>query len=394
MEKLNKKILVTGGGSGGHVSPAVAIISRLEKQFENFGENVMYVGGKLVSESVLNGESVEEKVFKNNKVKKIFIRAGKLQRVFKISSLRLLGGVFGGFIDSWKVISSFKPDLIFSTGGYVSVPVCIAGWMKKVPIYIHEQTAGVGLSNRIVGKIAKKIFISFPQSEKYFNSKKTVLTGNIVRESIFSYDEKSQIALQIKKMLSIKKDTGRSIVYISGGGQGSHFINLLVRQMLVYALMDFQIILQTGDNDKFKDYDVLLKDKMKLSSKYADSFVPVKYVHEKEIGAVFKNADIYVGRAGANYLYEMGIFQKPSILIPIPWVTNDEQNKNAKVLVDCGIGKIIPQGELTAEKLHQEIKKFIADLKDGKYIKNEQMLEATFKKTALEEIVRELVKNL
>jgi UDP-N-acetylglucosamine--N-acetylmuramyl-(pentapeptide) pyrophosphoryl-undecaprenol N-acetylglucosamine transferase len=157
--------------------------------------------------------------------------------------------------------------------------------------------------------------------------------------------------------------------------------------MLIYALMDFQIVLQTGENDQYKDFDIFIREKLKLSSKLCDSFVPVKYIYEDDIGYVFKNADVYVGRAGANYVYEMGIYRKPSLLIPIPWVTNNEQVKNAQVLVDCGIGRILPQGELTAEKLHQEIKKFLGDLNSGKIVANESEITKNFKTDALNTII-------
>lgn len=374
------KIIVTGGGSGGHVSPAVAVIEKLQ-EIKDY--DVLYIGGRAVSQSVSNSISIEEKIFANKDVKKMFIRGGKLQRKFRWSSFKLLFGVFGGFIDAYRQIKKFSPELIFSTGGYVTVPVCIVGWLKKVPIYIHEQTAGVGLTNRIVGKIATKIFISFEQSAKYFDSKKTILVGNIVRPAIFKINTKTDLSKQIAKMKEIRKP----IVFIAGGGQGSHFINLLVRQMLIYALMDFQIVLQTGENDQYKDFDIFIREKLKLSSKLCDSFVPVKYIYEDDIGYVFKNADVYVGRAGANYVYEMGIYRKPSLLIPIPWVTNNEQVKNAQVLVDCGIGRILPQGELTAEKLHQEIKKFLGDLNSGKIVANESEITKNFKTDALNTII-------
>ncbi len=381
---VKKRILITGGGSGGHVSPAVAVIDQLNQLP---GVDLLYIGGVPVSQSISGAPSIEQRMLADKNVKKLFIRGGKLQRKFHWSTVKLFFGVFGGLIDSWREVRRFRPDVIFSTGGYVSVPVCLVGWLLKVPIYIHEQTAGVGLANRTVGKLATKIFISFEQSRNYFNEKKTMLTGNIVRPSIFEINEKSPVAKEIAKMLTIDKP----IVFIAGGGQGSHFINLLVRQMLLYALMDFQIILQTGDNDKYKDFDVLWRDKLKLPTKLRDSFLPMKFIKQDEIGYVFKNCDIYVGRAGANFVYEMGLYRKPSLLIPIPWVTNNEQEKNAQVLVDCGLGRILPQGEMTAERLHQEIKRFATDLRAGKVVADEEALVRSFRTDALDVIVKELL---
>lgn len=383
-----KKIVVTGGGSGGHVSAATGFIDKLLEINPEYYKNIIYIGGKLITETGRSGKSVEETRFENAKFKFISIRGGKLQRAFSFKSIPLLFGIIGGFIDSWKILSTNKPDFIFSTGGFVSLPVCIVGWLKKIPVFIHEQTAGVGLTNKIAGKFAKKIFLTFPDSTKYFDHKKVVHTGNLIRKSIWEINSESEIAKAIKQMQLEREKF--PIIYISGGGQGTHLFNLLARQVIQYILLDFQIILQTGDYSLYKDYDVLFKEKLKLPTELQSRFYPVKFVADSEIGYVFKYTDIYFGRAGANIVYEMGLMKKPSILVPIPWVTNDEQNKNAKILIDCGIGKIVPEGELTAEKFHQELLKFKKDLKEGKYKPNSNLLDEIFKKDADEIIISEL----
>jgi len=147
--------------------------------------------------------------------------------------------------------------------------------------------------------------------------------------------------------------------------------------MLKYALGEFQIILQTGDNGLNKDYEVLVKDKATLGNLNSRFYV-TKYVSNEEIGFLFKNIDIYVGRAGANTVYEMGIFMKPSILIPIPWVTHDEQNKNAQILVDCGIGTILPEGELTAEALYERMKNMKKCIHEDTFCANKEKLKEIF----------------
>lgn len=391
--KLNKKILITGGGSGGHVSAATGIIDELKRKYDNALENILYIGGKPVSESINVSKSIEQRRFENSDVSFTAIRGGKFQRSFSIKSIKLLLGVFGGIIDAWKEIQKFNPDLIISTGGYVTVPIALVAWLKKIPFYLHEQTAAIGLSNRIASKFAKKIYLTFPQSKKHFPQDKTIQTGNIVRTCTWDTSGNTELTNAIKKMEKIRNETGKPIIYVSGGGQGSHYINTLIRQMLKYLLLEAQIILQTGESLTHKDYEIMHKEHQKLSENLKNSFYPTKFVNSKEIGYLFNKMDIYIGRSGANTVYEMGLLKKPSILIPIPWVTNNEQTKNAQVLVDVGLGKILPQGEATPEKLYNTIIKFIQDYKKGMYSVNEEKLKRTFTNNAANIILNNILYN-
>lgn len=390
MGNLTKKILITGGGSGGHVSAATGIIEELEARYANALEQILYVGGKLVTETGRTGKSYEEARFENSRVPFVSIRGGKLQRRLTPQSLKLLWGVFGGYRDALKVINEFKPDFVISTGGFVSLPVCYAAKKKRIPVYLHEQTAAIGLANKMVGKFAKKIFVSFPQSIELFKDRSKVIhTGNIVRKAIWNVNPNCDICEPIKKMLPNKEKL--PIVLIAGGGQGSHFINVTVRQMLRYALQEYQIILQTGDNSPNHDYDIMEKERLKLPDNLRDRFYVTKYYSDQDAGFLFKNIDYYVGRAGANIVYEMGILRKPSIFIPIPWVTHDEQTKNAQIMVDCGLGKIIPEGEVTAEKLSNELLKFKKLCNRGGYCGDIDKLDQYFIKGAAEKILDEIL---
>jgi len=384
-----KRIMITGGGSGGHVSASTGLIEALLKKDPQYIDNILYVGGKLVTETGREGKSIEQNRFEGGRVPFVAIRAGKLQRYFNFQTLKLIFGVIGGFIDANREIKKFKPDLVFSTGGFVSVPVCLSAYLKKIPVYLHEQTAAIGLSNKIVSRFAKKVFITFPQSAQYFKKAEVIHTGNLVRPQIWEANENSEIAHAIKNMQNERNEF--PIIYISGGGQGAHKLNLTIRQILPYVLEEFQIVLQIGDNSINKDYEVLEKDWKKLPEKLKSRFFPVKFVKDNEIGYVFKHTDIYVGRAGANTVYEMGLLKKPSLLIPIPWVTHNEQLLNAQILVDCGLGKILPEGELTAEKLMSELCKFRTNWKIGKYKGNEEMLNEIFIKNAEEIILKEVL---
>ncbi len=387
MAKLDKKIIVTGGGSGGHAHTALSFIQYLEDNFDNTKEQILYIGGNLAMEGEKKGKSIEEKLLEKTDLNYKIIRAGKLQRYFNIRTIYLLLRVFGGLKDSFKVLKKEKPDLIFSTGGYVTVPVCIAGWFLKKPIYVHEQTTTVGLANRISAKFAKKIFITFPESKKNLPQNKTIHTGNLIKKDLFNRKESGETTTVIEKMKKEKKKL--PIIYISGGSQGSHILNTTVKDMMTYLLEYYQIILQTGDNKVFNDYDNISKEKQKLSSKIRKRLYITKYINSEEIGYIYKNMDLFVGRSGANTVYELGLLKKLAILIPIPWTRDNEQQKNAELLENLNLAKIIPEGELTPDKLFIEINKIVKIKK--KLDKNK--IEKIFTKEAGQKIIKEMELN-
>ena len=386
-KNLSKKIIITGGGSGGHVSVSAAIIEGLKEKYNIRYEDLLYIGGDLGMANEKKGASIEQKRFKNADFQTEYIRAGKLQRTFSLKNISLAFRTFLGLYDSCKIINRFKPDIVISTGGFVSVPVCFVAKLKKIPIYLHEQTAAIGLSNQIISRYAKKIFVTFEESIKYLPEEKTFHTGNIVRSSIFKQTGEGDIINPMKRM--IEKQEKFPIIYISGGGQGSHIINSVVRDSLSQILQDFQIILQTGDNQEYKDYDLIQNDLKKISEEQRNRVFVVKYVYEEEIGYLLNNIDMYIGRSGANTAYEMGVLQIPSIFIPIPWVTHNEQEENAKVLVDLGLAEILPEAELSREKLVLEIKKFWAVHKIKGDI-NVQAIKEKFPEDALEKILNQI----
>lgn len=355
-KEIKKKIILTGGGSGGHISVVSSLIATLQKKYLLNEENFLYIGGDLGMEDEKPGNSLEKKIFSKETFNQKYIRAGKLQRSISLKTIYLLFRVILGFIDSFKIIKEFKPDIVISTGGFVTVPVCIAAKIFKSKIYLHEQTATVGLANSIVSKFADKIFITFPSSIKYFSKEKTIHTGNLVRPEIFEKSGSGQIIQPLKRMLINQEEY--PIIYISGGSLGSHSINITIKDSLTNLLEDFQIILQTGDNKALKDYEILKKEREKLPNELKERFLPIKYVSRGEIGFLYDNIDLFVGRAGANTVYEMGILKIPSLFIPIPWVTHNEQEENALILKNLGLADILHEGELTPEQLVLKIHRF------------------------------------
>lgn len=380
-----KKTLITGGGSGGHISVASGLIQALKNKDYELYRNLVYVGGDLGMVGEKYGNSLEQRRFKDADFKTRYIRAGKLQRHLSLSTIKLFFRTILGLFDSLKILKGEKPDLIFSSGGFVSVPVCIAGWMKGIPIYLHEQTATAGLANRIIGKFAKRIYLAFDSSKKYFNKNKTLLVGNIVRDSITKFN-KERVSEEIKSL--ILNNDNYPLIYISGGGLGSHLLNTKILDEIDTISSKYKVILQTGNNQEFKDYEKALKEREVLDDDKRSRFLPIKFIDDNSIGYVYHNMDLFLGRAGANTVYEIGVLTKPSIFIPIPWVTNNEQYENAKVLKDLGLAEIVEEKELKNLTLAEEIEKNIKKL--PKESLNYSLLKDKFPTNAVEKVLNDM----
>jgi UDP-N-acetylglucosamine--N-acetylmuramyl-(pentapeptide) pyrophosphoryl-undecaprenol N-acetylglucosamine transferase len=318
-----------------------------------------------------------------------------LQRRLNLRTFKLLFGVFGGIIDAWQYLTKNDVRLVFSTGGYVSVPVCLVAWLKKIPVIIHEQTRRVGLSNRISAIFAKKILIGFAASKKFFPKKKTYFVGNTLRDIFLRPWEDKYIPSELEdKIISFKKNKDKyPVILISGGGQGSHLINNNVALALRNLLGNYHVILITGDNQVHRDYYKMRNNIKKLSSAKQKRFIITKFA-DSELGAYFDLADLFVGRSGALSVYEVGATRTPAIFIPLPWVTHNEQYHNAKALVDLGLAEILSQGILNPEILVQKIDKMIDKIKSGNLDIDKQKLKKAFVTNGAQNTYKQLKKFL
>lgn len=393
MLKNELKILITGGGSGGHFSVAKSLIDTLISDYDIPIENITYVGGDLGMEGEKAGNSLEQKQFKDSKFKTYYIRAGKLQRKISIKTLTLLLRSILGFFDAFSIIKKVKPSIIVSSGGFVSVPVCLAAKIFKKPIYLHEQTATVGLANKVVGKFAKKIFVSFNNSAKYFPKGKSIHSGNIIKKEIFNKNILPNTDKEIIELFVTNKEL--PFIYISGGSLGSHSINRKILDNIQTLLRKYRILLQTGENEIFKDFQKGIEIKNSLPSSLKERFVVKKYIDINTIGYVLNNMNLFIGRSGANTVYEIGVLKKNALFIPIPWVTHNEQYLNAKVLKDLGIADILEEKYLEDSNLEEEIERFEEQLKLRNIDK--EKLEKQFPTNAiyfvLDSILKEYLKD-
>ncbi len=385
----NKKILVVGGGSGGHLSSANALLESMLDEYRVPAKDIVYVGGDLGMEGEKIGNSLEQKQMVNKPYNTYFLRAGKFQRQISLNTVKLLLRTVLGFFDAIEILKKEKPDLVLSTGGFVSVPICIISWISGIPIYLHEQTASVGLSNKIIGKLAKKIYVSFKESTKYFPKGKALHVGNNVRKAIFIKDKTEKTSKEIAEIFKNSKEY--PVIYFSGGSLGSHILNRKVISSLDQLLEKYSVILQTGDNQQFKDFEYALGKKLELDENISKRFLPIKYIDKENIGYVLNNMHLFVGRSGANTVYEIGVLKKNALFIPIPWVTHNEQYLNAKVLEDIGTAKILEEKYLNESNLLEEIQRLENQLKlrEIQYEKLEELFPINATSRILNDILKE-----
>ena len=300
---MSKKTLIfTGGGSGGHVMPGLTILKKVNQKKEF---DVHYIGG-------IN--SIERELVANYQLTYHPIHTGKLRRYISIENLKDISRVFLGLIDSFKVLWKFnrKKTLVFSTGGFVSVPVVLAAKLQRKKVFIHEQTSRVGLANKICSIFADRIFISFEDSFKYFDENKTYFSGYPLREECYSDDIRPVI---IDGRLI--NDSIRPILFITGGGNGAQLINKLIEKNFKVLTEKYLVIHQTGKMF-FNDYN-------KLKS---DNYIPLPFIGPEMID-LFKLATVTISRSGAGTVCELIAVGKKSIYVPLKIAQKNEQFFNA-----------------------------------------------------------------
>lgn len=350
---------------GGHLTPALSVIEKLEGQAE-----ILYVGRKHALEGD-KAVSLEYTTINDRKIPFVELKTGRLQRSISRYTVPSVAKTPAGFLRAMLILKSFKPDVVVGFGGYVSVPVILAAKTLKIPIVIHEQTLDAGGANRFVARFADKICISFDTSIKYFPKEKVVLTGNPIRDAI--HHPKRRFPLE----------TTDPVIYITGGSQGSHFINHMISECLAKLLDKYVLVHQTGDSSEFKDFDKLSILKDGLNNGKRDRYIISKFYSPYEVGAVMKRADLVISRAGVNTISELIILEKPSYLIPLPISQKDEQMKNAEFLKKLGLGEVGNQKSLTAEIFFREVTGMMENIKNYK-IKHHK---SHFPKNAADKIV-------
>lgn len=334
VKKMQKRLVITGG----HLTPALALINEIKKDDSDW--QIYYFGRKYALEGSKE-ESFEYKtVSQLEGVKFIPLVAGKLQRRWTRYAILHLIKIPVGFFMALVWLLKIRPSLIVSFGGYLSVPVVASGWLLGIPSITHEQTAAMGLANKINSFFVKKIAVSFPSLLKEIGSKKVVWTGNPLRPEVFRKEPPKSSRLWPK--INFQKP----LLYVTGGKTGSVTINRVIKKALPQLTKKFFVLHQIGLDPSAKPTR-------------RKNYLAVRFVENGDIGWVLNRAALVISRAGANTVLELAALAKPAILIPIPWSAGDEQRKNAQFLKKLGLAEIIEQDQFDEKTLLTTIAKMM-----------------------------------
>jgi UDP-N-acetylglucosamine--N-acetylmuramyl-(pentapeptide) pyrophosphoryl-undecaprenol N-acetylglucosamine transferase len=336
------RIVLTGGGTGGHLFPILAVAKELKKQLgEKEDLELLFLGPE--------GE-LEKKVMGKELIPIKNIISGKFRRYFSFQNFLDALKLPVGIIQSLWYLLVFMPDVVFAKGGYASVPVAFAAWIYRIPILIHESDAMPGMSNHILSKIAKRVAVSFSGSENFFSEKKVFLSGNPIREETVKGNREEAI-----KIFSLNPD--KKTILVIGGSLGARTINTAILNILIPALKQWQIIHLTGE----KEYDSVVHKAGKIGIKAGhEGFHPYPFLLE-ELPHAFSVADLVISRAGANAITEIAANAKPAILVPIEGSANMHQEQNAFALSQSGAAILLEQSNLGENILLEKIKQIIDD---------------------------------
>lgn len=347
------KIAITGG----HLTPALATIDALRKK--DPGVAIVWFGRKKAQEGDQT-PSEEYRRVTSLGMKFVELRSGRLQRKFTRFTIPSILRLPQGFWTAFFSLRREKPDVLLAFGGYLSTPLVVSAWLMKVPVVIHEQAVTTGLANRVNAHFARKVAVSWSLTLPLFPKKKTVLTGNPIREAILGSNQ-HQMETDLSKWLGAIDDKRKKpLIFVTGGNQGSHFINTTIKGILRKLSRHFQLIIQTGGSYEKADF-YLLKREVKRLELEKKVFV-ADYLYDYDIGLALRSCDFLVSRSGANTVSEILTLEKPAILIPLPWAGYQEQMKNAQLVRDCDLGVILEQESLTGEKLYSEVLLFSKNL--------------------------------
>lgn len=342
---------------GGHLTPALAVIERLPKDVE-----IIFIGRKYTFEGD-SALSLEYQTITDRGIKFYPLTTGRLQRRLTKNSFSALTKVPTGLITARKILKDERPDVVVGFGGYLSFPVCLAAKSLGIPIIIHEQTLEAGLANKLIGKFADRICISWESSGRFFPTSKTVLTGNPIRLDLQNKSELTRTDLKISEKIPI--------VYITGGSAGSHAVNDAVESCIEVLLEDAAVIHQTGDSKEFNNFERLETKKNSLPDNKKARYRIVKFIRPEDVGYVMQNASLVVGRSGINTVTELLFLKKPALLIPLPFAQRQEQLKNAEMLKKAGLAEILEQKDLNGKSLLENIIRMLENSKSYTIVKDQ-----------------------
>ncbi len=318
-----KKIVLTGGGTAGHVTPNLALIPSLKER----GYDIHYIGSY---------QGIEKKLIEDANIPYSGISSGKLRRYFDLRNFSDPFRVIKGYEEACKLLKELKPDVVFSKGGFVAVPVVMAARHRHIPAIIHESDMTPGLANKLCIPSAQKVCCNFPETLQYLPEEKAVLTGSPIRAELLKGDRLA--GLQYAHLSAEKP-----VILVIGGSLGSVTVNQAVRTLLPRLLPHFQVVHICG------------KDHLDESLIGTSGYVQFEYV-DAPLKHLFAIADLVISRAGANSICEILALRKPNILIPLSAAASrGDQILNASSFAKQGFSTMLEEEALTDDTLYQAI---------------------------------------
>ena len=320
-----KRIILTGGGTAGHVTPNIALIPRLQE----LGYDIQYIGSYT---------GIEKELIEAFHIPYHGISSGKLRRYFSLQNFTDPFRVLKGLGEAKKLVRELKPDVIFSKGGFVSVPVVLAGKRAKVPVIIHESDMTPGLANKLAIPSATKVCCNFPETLENLPKEKAILTGSPIRQELLSGNK-----IAAMEMCGFSAD--KPVILVIGGSLGSVAVNTAVRAALPELLEDFQVVHLCG------------KGKLDESLINTKGYKQFEYV-KNELRDIFAMSDLVISRAGANAICELLALRKPNLLIPLSAnASRGDQILNARSSERQGFSTVLEEEDVTKESLLDSIHK-------------------------------------
>lgn len=354
-----KKIILTGGGTAGHVTPNLALLPHLKSA----DYDIHYIGSY---------EGIEKKLITDEGIHYDGIATGKFRRYLSAKNLTDPFRVLKGYSQAKKLIKEYKPDVLFSKGGFVAVPVVKAAKKYKIPVIIHESDMTPGLANKLCFSAAKKVCCNFPETIEHLPKGKAVLSGSPIRDALLTGDK--------ARGLSFTGLSGsKPIIMMMGGSLGSRIINENLRKALPLLLPDFDIIHLCGKGN----FDESLKDTV--------GYVQYEYI-SAELNDLFAAADIVLSRAGANSICELLALHKPNLLVPLSaQVSRGDQILNAESFKKQGFSAVLEEEKMTPELLNTELRSLYDNRAD--YISRMENSELNNGISTVMALINELAKN-
>lgn len=382
--KLNKNVIAfTGGGTGGHIYPGLAVADELKNigKKQNKVLSVLWIGcSKGMDKNIVekgigsDGLPIADKFYG--------IPSGKLRRYFSMENFTDLFRIVAGYFKARKILRKTKPAVLFSKGGFVSVPPCLAAKHLGIPVFTHECDFTLGLANRLNFKSANTMFVSYEETKNRLSSadqKRVVVTGNPVRPVFYNTNPKNGL-----DFLGINENHKKPVLLILGGSSGAKQVNELVWQNLDWLCENFIVVHQTGLVNNNENQEKELKEK------FGDNYKPFDFIYS-QMPDVVSCADVILSRAGANSIWEAAVLSKPCVLIPLCGSgTRGDQVDNAKFFEDKKAAFVLLGEAANSENLKKELSKLLDEKTRNEMVENIKAMVGTRKSV---EVIAEYIYN-